>query len=166
MEHFSRTVTVTQVDRPERKLIYLRYKATNYFDACEEVGCAWEDFYNQLEDKFDTAAGGRLPDALIESEKGTDAFFVEVPLSFDQAIPAGYEVAILPPATYLYFQGMPFEDTDAFPNAIGVVNEAIEHYPYAKYGWVRSTDAPVLGMGASPHTGARTAIPVRKIETM
>ncbi len=45
-EKVSRTVTVSVVERPARKLIFLRTPtATDYFSACEEVGCDWEGFY-------------------------------------------------------------------------------------------------------------------------
>lgn len=60
-EKVSGTVTVTVVERPARKLIFLRIPtATDYFSACEEVGCDWEGFYNSIPEKFDTAAGGSL----------------------------------------------------------------------------------------------------------
>lgn len=162
-EKVSRTVTVSQVERPARKLIYLRYHGSDYFAACEEVGCEWEGFYNSIPEKFDTAAGGRLPDSLIQPGKGEEAFFVEVPLSYNKPVPAGYEVAELPPCTYLYFNGQPFADGNDFPLAIGIVDEAIGSYPFARFGWKISHNAPYLGMGAEPETGARIAVPVEKI---
>lgn len=92
-----------------------------------------------------------------------NAFFVEVPLEYNKPLPDGYEIAELPPCTYLYFNGMPFKDQSDFGIAIGILNEAIENYPFEQFGWKRSDDAPVLGMGAEAETGARTAIPVEKI---
>mgnify|MGYP006900624759 FL=1 len=84
-------------------------------------------------------------------------------MEYDKPIPEGYEIADLPACTYLYFQGMPFDDQNDFPIAIGIVNEAVESYPYAQYGWKRSDNGPVLGMGAEAETGARTAVPVEKM---
>lgn len=159
----SQIVTVSVVERPARKLIFLRYNATDYFSACEEVGCEWEGFFNSIPEKFDTAAGGRLPQFLTRPGTGGQAFFVEVPMEYDKPIPEGYEIADLPACTYLYFQGMPFDDQNDFPIAIGIVNEAVESYPYAQYGWKRSDNGPVLGMGAEAETGARTAVPVEKM---
>lgn len=159
----SRTVCVTPVERPARKLIYLRAdQATDYIAMCEELGCDWEGYYNSIPEKFDTAAGGRLPMWLVQAGTGGHAFFVEVPLSFNKPLLAGYEIAELPPCTYLYFNGMPFEDPNDFPLAIGIVNEAIASYPYEQFGWELSDEAPVLGMGAEAEGGARTAIPVKK----
>jgi len=163
-EKVSRTVTVTVVERPARKLIFLRHNATDYFSACEEVGCEWEGFFNSIPEKFDTAAGGRLPKFLIQPNTNGYAFFVEVPLDYCKPIPDGYEIAELPPCTYLYFNGMPYEDPNDFPIAIGIVNEAIEHYPFERFGWEKSDDGPYLGMGAEAETGARTAVPVRRIK--
>lgn len=163
-EKVSRTVTVTVVERPSRKLIFLRHNGTDYFSGCEEVGCDWEGFFYSIPEKFDTAAAGRLPKFLIKPNTHGNAFFVEVPADYSKPIPEGYEVADLPPCTYLYFNGMPYENPDDFPIAIGIVNEAIENYPYERFGWKRSDDGPYLGMGSTEETGARTAVPVKKIE--
>lgn len=163
-ERVSRTVTVTVVERPARKLIFLRHNATDYFSACEEVGCEWEGIFNSIPEKFDTAAGGRLPKFLIQPNTNGHAFFVEVPLDYNKPIPDGYEIADLPPCTYLYFNGMPYEDPNDFPIAIGIVNEAIENYPFEHFGWEISDEGPYLGMGAEEKTGARTAVPVKSID--
>lgn len=162
-EKVSKTVTVTVVERPARKLIFLRHNATDYFSACGEVGCDWEGFYNSIPEKFDTAAGGRLPKFLIQPGTNGRAFFVEVPLDYSKPIPDGYEIAELPPCTYLYFNGVPFEDQNDFPIAIGILNEAIENYPFERFGWEKIDSAPYLGMGAEAETGARAAVPVEKV---
>lgn len=162
-EKVSRTVTVTSVERPARKLIFLRYNATDYFSACEEVGCDWEGFYNSIPEKIDTAAGGRLPTSLIKPSTSGNAFFVEVPLNYNKPLPDGYEIAELPPCTYLYFNGMPFDDQNDFPIAIEIMNEAIETYPFERFGWKKSDNAPDMRMGAEAETGARAAVPVEKL---
>lgn len=162
-EKVSPTVTVTVVERPARKLIFLRHNATDYFSACEEVGCEWEGFYNSIPEKFDTAAGGRLPASLIKPGTSGNAFFAEVPLNYNKPLPDGYEITELPPCTYLYFNGMPFDDENDFPIAIGIINEAIETYPFERFGWRKSDSAPNLGMGAEAETGARAAVPVEKL---
>ncbi len=162
-EKVSRTVTVTVVERPARKLIFLRTSGNGYFQDCEEVGCDWEGFYNSIPEKFDTAAGGRLPTNLIKPDTNGNAFFVEVPLNYNKPLPDGYEIAELPPCTYLYFNGMPFDDQNDFPIAIGIINEAIETYTFERFGWKKSDNAPYLGMGAEAETGARAAVPVEKL---
>ncbi len=162
-EKVSRTVTVTAVKRPARKLIFLRHNAADYLSACEEVGCDWEGFYNCIPEKYDTAAAGRLPKALIKPGTGGNAFFVEVPLDYNKPLDEGHEIAELPPCTYLYFNGMPYDDRNDFPIAIGIVNEAILKYPFERFGWKRSDKGPYLGMGAEAETGARAAVPVEPI---
>ena len=162
-EKVSRTVTVTPVERPARKLVFLRNTAaTDYFSACEEVGCEWEGLYNSIPEKFDTAAGGLLPKSLIKPGTSGHAFFVEVPLSYNKPIPEGYEIAELPPCAMLYFNGAPYENEDDFRVAIGIVDDAIERYPFERFGWKKSDIAPVLGMGASAAGGARKAVPVKR----
>ena len=163
-EKVSNVVTVTTVERPKRKLIFLRHiTSTDYFSACEEVGCEWEGYFKSIPGAFDTGAGGRLPKNLIRPGTSGNAFFVEVPLEYNKPIPNGYEIAELPPCTYLYFNGMPFEDQNDFPIAIGILNKAIENYPFERFGWKKSDAAPVLGMGAEAEIGARTAVPVEKL---
>lgn len=161
-EKVSRTVTVTVVERPARKLIFLRHNGTDYFSGCQEVGCDWEGFFNSIPEKFDTAAEGLLPKFLIRPNTNGHAFFVEVPLDYCKPIPNGYEIAELPPCTYLYFNGMPFKDPKDFPVAIGILNEAIANYPFDRFRWEKSDNAPYLGMGAEAETGARAAVPVKK----
>lgn len=163
-EKVSGTVTVSTVERPARKIIFLRVPtATDYFAACEEVGCDWEGLLNSIPEKFDTAAGGQLPRHLVAPGTGGHAFMVEVPLGYDKSLPEGYEISDLPPCTYLYFCGMPFDDLNDFPIAIGILNEAMEQYPLEKFGWRRSDSAPELGMGTGAGTGARAAMPVERI---
>lgn len=103
-----------------------------------------------------------IPRALFRFHSAP-AFFVEVPSDYNNPLPEGYEIADLPPCTYLYFNGMPFEDQNDYGTAIGILNEAIENYPFEKFGWKRTDTAPVLGMGAEAETGAKTAVPVEKI---
>ena len=96
--------TVTPVNRPKRKLIYLTSKsATDYLSYCEEVGCDWEGLLNSIREKFDTAALIDLPDSLQENGISKIAAGVEVPIDYNKALPDGYEVAKLPECVMLYF---------------------------------------------------------------
>jgi AraC-like DNA-binding protein len=146
-EKVSRTVTVTTVERPARKIIFLRTPGKGYFADCEVVGCDWEGYYNSIPEKYTTAAGGHLPKQLVAPGTSGSAFFVEVPLDYDKPIADGYEIAELPPCTYLYFCGMPYEDPNDFYIAIGIINEAVQNYPYERMGWRKSDIAPDIGLG-------------------
>ena len=111
----------------------------------------------------DTTAGGTLPEELIKPGTGGHGFFVEVPLDYDKPLPDGYEIAGLSPCTYLHFNGMPYENPDDFCIAIEILDEAIKNYPFDRFGWKKSCNAPYMGMGAEAEIGARTAVPVEKI---
>ena len=157
--------TVSAVERPKRKLIYLPSKlATDYLSYCEEVGCDWEGLLNSISEKTDTAALITLPDTLVQDGFGKIASGVEVPPDYSKPLPEGYLVAELCPCTMLYFQSAPYEDPDDFPKYIGIVFRAIEQYPFSHYGYQRADHiAPTLNMGAETTTGARIAIPVSKL---
>ena len=161
-ERVSKIVTVTQVERPARKLIYLRHNQTNYFSACLEVGCDWEGYFNSIPEKMETAASGLLPNCLAKPGAHNQAFFVEVPLDYDKPLLDGYEIAEILPCTYLYFNGLPYEEPNDFAIAIGIVEQAIKDYPFERFGWKKSNDAPYLGLGAYAPIGARIAVPVVK----
>ncbi len=100
--------TVTPVNRPKRKLIYLTSKsATDYLSYCEEVGCDWEGLLNSIREKFDTAALIDLPDSLQENGISKIAAGVEVSIDYRKTLPEGYRVAELPECVMLYFQSQP-----------------------------------------------------------
>ena len=119
-EPISRTMTVTAVERPARKLILIRsIKATEYFSFCEEMGCDWEGIFDSISEKFDSSALLTLSPNFINPGTGNTASGVHVPLEYNKPIPEGCEIIELPPCVMLYFQGAPFEDENDFGEAIG-----------------------------------------------
>ncbi len=156
--------TVTPVNRPKRKLIYLPSKsATGYFSYCEEVGCGWEGLLNSISEKFDTAAIVELPEFLQEEGFSEIASGVEVPLDYDKPLPEGYKIAELSECIMLYFQSEPFENPDDFGVYIGQVFKARDNYNFERYGYKTANDvAPWFNFGAQTDVGARIAIPVTK----
>ena len=158
----SGTVTVQAVKRPARKLILQRSKnATDYWSYCEEKGCEWEGF-NDVSEKFDTAAILELPTNLIKEGTSSVAAGIEVPVDYAKTLPEGYEIIELPPCTMLYFRGMPFENEEDFAKAIDIVFEAITNYTPEFYGYAFADElAPKFNFGASAKMGAKAAIPVK-----
>lgn len=156
--------TVTPVNRPKRKLIYLTsHSATDYLSYCEEIGCDWEGLLNSIPEKFDTAALIDLPDFLHENGISKIASGVEVPLDYEKPLPDGYKIAELPECTMLYFQSEPYENPDDFGKYIGQVFKVIGNYDFDRYGYVLANNiAPSLNLGAETKIGARIAIPVLK----
>lgn len=158
--------TVTPIDRPQRKLIYLTSKAaTDYLSFCEEVGCDWEGLLNSIQEKFDTAALIELPDSLRKNGISKIAAGVEVPISYEKPLPEGYQAAMLPECVMLYFQSEPYDNADNFGAYIGQVFQAIEKYDFPRYGYQQAKDlAPTFNFGAEPDTGARAAVPVKRVK--
>lgn len=71
-EPIKRTMTVTALERPVRKLILVRsVNATEYFSFCEELGCDWEGIFNSIPEKFDTSALLTLPKISSTPEQET-----------------------------------------------------------------------------------------------
>jgi AraC-like DNA-binding protein len=162
-EKVSRTVTVTPVERPARKIIFLRTPGKGYFEDCEAVGCDWEGYFNSIPEKLTRAAMGYLPKNLAAVGGGVSAFFVEVPADYQKPIPANYAIADVPAATYLYFCGMPYDDENDFPIAIGIKSEAVENYPYARMGWRQTDAAPaLLELSGDPGAPSEAYIPVER----
>ncbi|HML34766.1 MULTISPECIES: hypothetical protein [Sporomusa] len=159
------TVTVTAVDRPERKMIILRSKsAQDYFSYCAEVGCDWEGQLNSVPERYDNAALITLPQHLIKVGTSATAAGVEVPATYTNSIPEYYEIIDLPPCKMLYFQGVPLEDEQDFREAIGIVFKAIENYKPELYGYSFAYDiAPQFIFGTSKKIGAKMAVPVKCI---
>ena len=160
-----RTMTVTAVERPARKLILLRsVKATEYFSFCEEMGCDWEGLFNSIPEKFDSAALLTLPQNLIKEGTGNTAAGVEVPLDYNKPIPKSCEVIELSPSTMMYFQGAPFEDENDFGQAIGTLWGLMDAYDPKLYGFEYTPElAPYFNFGTGTKTGARMARPAKKV---
>lgn len=157
-------VTVTPVSRSCRRAAILRGKtAADYFSFCEEMGCEWEGLLNSIPAKLDTAALLTLPPQFAK-DGCTCAAGVEVPEDYDAPLPEGYEYIELPPCELLYFQSAPYENEDDFGIAIGNVMEAVAHYDPAPLGYAFDDQAgPRFNFGASAATGAKIAVPVRKL---
>ena len=161
----TRTMTVTAVERPARKLILLRSTtATDYLSYCEEMGCDWEGLLTSIPEKFDAAALLTLPPELVEPGTGNTASGVEVPLDYSKEIPPGYDLIELPPCLMLYFQGAPFEDDNDFGEAITTLCQIMDEYDPTQYSWQYAPElAPAFNFGASATMGAKMARPAQKL---
>lgn len=166
MEKTSAVVTVTPILRPRRKLIVLRAeRAAEYLSFCEEMGCEWMGLFNSIPEKIDTCALVELPACLTRAGTSPVAAGVEVPDGYDpNKVPDGYELLQLEAGELLYFQTAPYEDEEAYCEAIDRAFEAAEQYDPARYGFAYDLDAaPKFNYGAEGATGARLALPVKRI---
>jgi len=165
----SKAVTVTAVERPARKLILLRSARAHHFgDFCAEKGCDWLDTLDAIPEKLDTPALlCTWPSTLASpgTDGGTVAGGIEVPADYASPLPAGYETIDLPPCTMLYFQTDPFENEADWPLAMDTAWAAMEAYDLVANGWQPAPElAPRYNFGSFPKTGAKNAMPVRRVE--
>lgn len=134
MEHV-KSVFVKLVEKPERKVVIKRgVNATEYFTYCEEVGC---DVWGLLTSM--KSLGGEpvclwLPKKYIKPGTSEYVQGVELSVDYDGEIPEGFDVIELPAASYLMFQGEPFEEED-YCQAIDAVQEAIGRYEPSVLGY-------------------------------
>jgi len=131
------------VERPQRKLLLMRSKsAEDYFDYCEEFGCADEETGNSI--PWETVSGIKealgepvgmwLPDNLRPVGTGVYAQGVELPADYNGTIPVGFDIIDLPPCKLLVFQGEPYDDSE-FEQAIGALWERVERFNPEVYGY-------------------------------
>ena len=96
MENNTTLVMVTAVQRPRRKLMFLRSKkAKDYWTYCEEAGCDWGGLFNRVEGKFDTAAILELPPFLQKEGYSSIASGIEIPFAYNMECPENCEIAKL-----------------------------------------------------------------------
>lgn len=156
---------ITLVHKEKRKLIFLRSKnATEYFSFCKEAGCDWEGLLNSNPQKSDTAALLSLPEFLLKDGYGKIACGIEVPINFDGEIPDGYEIAELPECDMLFFQSQKYDNEEDYSKMISQVFNAVDNFDYKSFGCLPDNSlAPSFNFGAEKDTGARFALPIRKI---
>ena len=164
MEKETSLCMVTTVERPKRKLLFMRSKKANdYFSYCEEVGCDWEGLFNSIPNKLDTAAILELPKSLCKEGYSCIAAGVEVPMDYQGGIPENCEMMELEPCKMLYFESEPFEKEEDFFPAMESILKAIEKYDPRQYGYeYENTVAPRFNFGGEKT--AKYAVPVRKID--
>ena len=188
MSENQRTVTVTIVEKPACKLILARgIKATHYFELCEEIGCDKSELLETIAQKLNgepyekqatnhiypgksVSNIGRvsyvdLPPNLTLPNTSRAAFALEVPADYNCEIPDEFDIVDLPPFSYMWFQGAPYEDENWFGCAHEELARAIKNYKPELYGFEFAKDAaPHFMYGTSAATGCREMIPIRNVE--
>ena len=161
----TKTVFVQVIERPKRKVLLKRgIKATDYFAYCEEVGCDVWSVLTSVKEALYEPIGMWLPKNLIK--EGTSEYVqgVEVPLSYANTIPEGYELIELEPCKMMVFQGEAYDDDD-FMDAIGEVWKHIDKFDPKLYGWQwAKEDAPRFQLAPLGYRGYIEARPVRELD--
>lgn len=165
MAENQRTVTVTIVEKPTRKLILKRgVTSTCYFEFCEEMGCDAFELLEAIPQALEKAVFLELPPSMITPGTSRAAAALEVPVDFSGSIPEGFDLVDLPPHLYMWFSGAPYEDESMFGVAHEELYRAIAHYKPELYGYEYAKDAaPIFHYFASAATGVRQMIPVRRL---
>lgn len=131
----TKTIFVQVIQRPERKVLLKRgVAAEEYFKYCEEVGCDIWALLTSVKEALYEPIGMWLPMHLIK--EGTSRYVqgVELPLTYSNTVPEGYELIELPPCAMMVFQGEPFDDDD-FMDAIEEVESHIDNFDPSVYGY-------------------------------
>ena len=164
-----KTVFVQVIERPKRKLIVkFAKKASHYFEYCEEFGCDVWGVLTTIKEAMYEPVGLWFPENLRKKGTGEYAQGVEVPYDFDGTIPDGYEIIDLPEASFMVFQGPPF-DEEAFESAITDVWELMKSYDPALYGFRWADDAAprfqLVPMGYRGYIEARPVVALKETKT-
>ncbi len=162
-ENGTRAIFTQVIERPARKLLLKRgAKAEEYFAYCEEAGCDVWGVLSSVKEAAYEPAGFWLPAALRREGTSRYVLGVELPADFSLPIPEGYELIDLPPATYMTFQGEPYDDED-FESEIGIVTEKIDRYDPRLHGWEWDPEAaPRFQLAPEGWRGYIEARPVKK----
>lgn len=134
-------VFVSIVELEERKVLIKRgKKANDYFSYCNEVGCDVWGLLNSLKRKGEEPLCLFLPQKMIKPNTSSYVQGVVVDDSFFD-VPDGYEIITLPKATYLKFNGEPF-DEEYYEQAISHLWQAMEKFDVSSIGYVYDEDNP------------------------
>lgn len=131
-----KNIQIQAVEKPLRKAIIKRgIRAEDYFSFCEEAGCEiWEQLV-QMDSLDGEPICMWLPENYITPGTSQYVQGVEAVGNVPSPAPDGFDMIDLPEATYLRFQGPPFEE-DTFSEAIETVWTAIEAFDPSTLGYV------------------------------
>lgn len=156
-----KSVFVQEVKKPERKVLIKRgVHAKDYFAYCEEVGCDVWGLLQSIRSISGEPVCLWLPKQLIAPGTSEYVQGVEVPVTYDGAVPDGFDMILLPEATYLMFQGEPFAEED-YGDAITEVQAAIEKYNPAVTGATWDPQQPRVQLEPIGTRGYIELLPIR-----
>ncbi len=160
----TKSVFVQVIERPARKLLVKRgFKATDYFEYCEEVGCDIWALLTSVKEALYEPIGMWLPKHLIAPGTSLYAQGVELPLNYSNLVPEGYELIELPPCTMMVFQGEPYDD-DNFSEEIEEVWDHIDQFNPQLYGYAWDPEAaPRFQLEPRGYRGYIEARPVKRM---
>jgi len=156
-----RTVFVSIIEKPNRKAIIKRgIRATDYFAYCEEVSCDIWGLLTSIKPALSEPGGYWLSGAY--RLPGTSEYVqgVDVASDWDGVLPEGFDVIDLPAATYLAFQGEPFEEEN-YCQAIDELQQATAKYDPSLLGYAWHDQEPRIQLEPLGSRGYIELLPVR-----
>lgn len=160
-----KNVFIQVIEKPARKVIIKRgIKAADYFTYCEEVGCDVWGLLQSIKSINSEPVCLWLPNGYKKPNTSEYVQGKEVALDYDGVIPEGFDIIELPAATYLMFQGEPFEEED-YCQAIEEVQMSIEKYAPSLIGYSWDNKNPRIQLEPIGTRGYIELVPVRKQES-
>ena len=156
-------VLIRVVEKPARKVIIKRgTHATDYMDYCREVGCDVWDILQSM-----PSLGGEPVCLWLPAQyrkAGTSEYVQGVERTMEDCshVPKGFDVIVLPAATYLQFQGEPFQEEDYY-QAILEVQMFMERYQPSVLGYAWDDANPRIQLEP---VGTRGYIELRAVKKL
>jgi AraC-like DNA-binding protein len=156
-------VYIQIIHKPERKVIIKRgIKADDYFAYCDEVGCEIWGLLTSIPSISGEPVCMWLPEKYRPSGTSEYVQGVEVSVDYEEALPEGFEVIILPEADYMLFQGEPFMEEE-YCAAIEGVQEAIKRFDPTSKGYQWDEENPRIQLEPIGSRGYREMMAVKSL---
>lgn len=158
-----KNVFLQVMEKPERKVVIKRgIKAADYWTYCQEVGCDVWGLLTSLKSLSGEPVCLWLPEDYRKAGTSEYVQGVEMPLDYNGAIPDGFDVIVLPKASYLMFQGEPFEE-EHFETAIKEIWEAEQKYQPSVIGYTWDESNPRIQLEPVGTRGYIELLPIKAI---
>lgn len=157
-----KNVFIQVIEKPARKVILKRgIQAYDYMTYCNEAGCDVWGLLTSIKSISGEPVCLWLPEQY--RPEGTSQYVqgVEVSSDYSGPVPEGFDVIQLPAASYLMFQGEPFEEED-FCQAIQMVQAAMERYDLSVIGLAPDPENPRIQLEPIGTRGYIEMIPVKQ----
>ncbi|MBQ8965233.1 AraC family transcriptional regulator [Ruminococcus sp.] len=158
----TRTIFVTRIGRPARKVIIKRgIKADEYFSYCNEVGCDVWGILLSIRSVCGEPVCLWLPEKYRPAGTSRYVQGSEVDINYNGIVPEGYDIIELPECEYLMFQGEPFAEED-YAEAINEIWEAEKRYDPKLIGLEWDNESPRIQLEPRGERGYIELVPVKK----
>lgn len=158
-------VFIQLVEKPARKVIIRRgIQAKDYFSYCEEVGCDVWGLLTSIPSISGEPVCLWLPPSYVPDGTSEYVQGVEVSADNDDILPEGFDLIALPAASYLMFQGEPFEEAN-YCQAIEEIQAAARKYEPSVIGYQWDAQSPRIQLepiGARGYIELLPVIPLQK----